>query len=220
MNSYSQLLRLTWRVIIGSCCLLLVACIRDDELAGIDGSGKTPIPDPGNEVAVSVKQPLVAQGAINGFGSVIIHGKHFDTSKADFYRHGQLVTEAAFEVGDMVAVSGYTNEQGEMFAEKVFFPINFPLVCFGRVIKWQSCYAKHLSGAFCITSGNNRGVHIEEFTIVEIFMNSKSHCMCDPENSAESIGTHSQVRFFSQKFQAVIFGLNGVNRWISVSIHF
>lgn len=103
------------------CCLLLVACIRDDELAGIDGSGKTPIPDPGDEVALGVKQPLVAQGAINGFGSVIIHGKHFDTSEADFYRHGKSVTEAAFEVGDMVTLSGYTNEKGEMFAEKVFF---------------------------------------------------------------------------------------------------
>lgn len=127
MISYSQALPIIWRVIIGACLLLLMTgCLQgesdDTKFAGIDGSGKIPLPDePGGEIGLGKRSPLIVQGSINGFGSVIVHGEHYDTTDTDFYRHGELVSEANFEVGDRIAVNGYSDESGKLFAEQVFF---------------------------------------------------------------------------------------------------
>lgn len=124
MRNYSQILRISWRVIMSGClAALIVGCGETDrrEVAGIDGSGKVPIPEPGGDIGLGEPSPLIVQGSINGFGSVIIHGDHYDTENAVFYRHGHVVTEADFEVGDMIAMSGYSEDSGKLFAEQVFF---------------------------------------------------------------------------------------------------
>lgn len=126
MNNYSQLLRISWQVIVGGCLSsAILGCVQSDSegkrIAGIDGSGKDPVIDQDLGISEGDRYPLVAQGSINGFGSVIVHGEHYDTSEAEFYRHDKRVTEADFDVGDMIAVSGYKDENGELFAERVYF---------------------------------------------------------------------------------------------------
>ena len=128
-NRYRQQFSIVWRLLASlALCFALAACGSGggDEVAGIDGSGAPvdpvapapeqpelpPVPDPDITVA--------AQGTINGFGSIIVHGEHYDTSRAHFYRHGEPAFEDSFEVGDMVAVTGYTLE-GVLYAKDVFF---------------------------------------------------------------------------------------------------
>lgn len=87
----------------------LVGCgtsTDNTKVAGIDGSGD--------------KIRVAAQGPVNGFGSVIVHGDHYDTSHATFYRRGMAVSESDFEVGDMVAVVGY-EQDSKLVAETVYF---------------------------------------------------------------------------------------------------
>jgi hypothetical protein len=105
-------------------CLLLVAglvvaCGNEETVSGIDGSGDK-LPDYAGSDPSPTAKPIVAVGPINGFGSVIVYGDHYDTTHARFYRKGAEVDEQSFEVGDMVAVVGFEKD-GKRYAEKVIF---------------------------------------------------------------------------------------------------
>ena len=128
-NRYRQQFTIIWRLCASlALCFALTACGSggEDDVAGIDGSGApvdpiAPAPEqpelpPGPEPEITV----AAQGTINGFGSIIVHGDRYDTSRAHFYRHGEPAAENAFEVGDMVAVTGYSKD-GVLYAKDVFF---------------------------------------------------------------------------------------------------
>lgn len=50
--------------------------------------------------------PAIAFGAVTGFGSVIVNGVRYDTSKAAFRIDGRPGTQNELEVGDVVTVTG------------------------------------------------------------------------------------------------------------------
>lgn len=75
--------------------------------AGIDGSGAKP--------------ELSATGPINGFGSVIVNGVHYNTDNARVLVRGELAEEVDLNVGDYVTVVGGTNEKGEAVAYEVYY---------------------------------------------------------------------------------------------------
>lgn len=114
-----------------SCIAVVVLSACSDEgtqVSGIDGSGAPidPVAGGGSSMSSSsvayppVKTLVVAQGAINGFGSVIVYGDRYDTSRASFWRNGRSVKESSFEVGDLVTVIGY-QEEGIFFADEVHY---------------------------------------------------------------------------------------------------
>lgn len=76
---------------------------------GIDGSGSKP------QLQVS------ATGPINGFGSVIVNGVHYNTDNALVYIRGNLAEEMALDVGDYVVVVGAINSDGEGIANEVHY---------------------------------------------------------------------------------------------------
>ena len=134
---YSQLLTITWRALLAAVLALAIsACgTGDEEVAGIDGSGdkvvdpvapdvpETPeIPEnPDPEPPLPLPDATIAvEGTINGFGSVIVHGERYETSRARFYRNNMPASERDFEVGDMVALLGF-REDGKLYARDVFF---------------------------------------------------------------------------------------------------
>jgi len=75
--------------------------------AGIDGSGAKP--------------ELSATGPINGFGSVIVNGVHYNTDNARVLVRGELADEVDLNVGDYVTVVGGTNDKGEAIAYEVYY---------------------------------------------------------------------------------------------------
>jgi hypothetical protein len=89
--------------IISAC---LVGC-GGGGFAGIDGSGAKP--------------ELSATGPINGFGSVIVNGVHYNTDNARVLVRGELADEVDLNVGDYVTVVGGTNDQGEAIAYEVHY---------------------------------------------------------------------------------------------------
>ncbi len=98
------------RRIILSCCILITNCGGGGGgggIAGIDGSG--------SKVAVS------ETGAINGFGSVIVNGVHYDTDNAEIYIRGERAEEQELNVGDFVVVIGHKNADGESIADQVYY---------------------------------------------------------------------------------------------------
>lgn len=127
---YSQLLTITWRALLAALFALAISgCGSDDEeLTGIDGSGDKVVPPvaPSEPDQPQIPEPplpdatVAVEGTINGFGSVIVHGLHYDTSRARFYRNGQPADEREFEVGDMVALLGF-QEDGKLYARDVYF---------------------------------------------------------------------------------------------------
>ena len=133
---------------LGKCITALVLMTQligcNDEVAGIDRGG-APVTGGNTQSSLAVIQssssvPLVmsslsfsssssspaepvswvAQGPINGFGSVILYGDRYDTTGANFWRNGEAASEADFEVGDMVTVIGYEYD-GLYYAEHVYY---------------------------------------------------------------------------------------------------
>lgn len=79
--------------------------------AGIDGSGSPAI--------------AVVSGPINGFGSVIVNGVHYNTDNAEFWVRGVRATEAELNVGSYIHLEGTTNADGsEGVAKLIYFQPN------------------------------------------------------------------------------------------------
>lgn len=75
--------------------------------AGIDASGS----------------PIASQGTIDGFGSVIVNGVRFDSSKATILINGQSATEDNLHVGYQVTVTGNIDANNLGIADKIeYFP--------------------------------------------------------------------------------------------------
>ena len=79
-------------------------------IAGCGGGGETVagIDARGNPVATAV----ASQGAITGFGSVVVNGVRYDTSSATFTLDGALGLQSDLAVGDVVTVLGTVNSDG------------------------------------------------------------------------------------------------------------
>lgn len=78
-----------------------------DRYAGIDGSGERP--------------RVTASGPINGFGSVIVNGVHYNTDNADIYVKGQPAEEYELDLGDIVTVVGYSTGPYEGEALEIYY---------------------------------------------------------------------------------------------------
>ena len=79
--------------------------------AGIDGSGAPAI--------------AVVSGPINGFGSVIVNGVHYNTDHAEFWVRGVRATEADLNVGSYIHLEGTTSADGkEGVAKLIYFQPN------------------------------------------------------------------------------------------------
>ncbi|MEY4589721.1 MAG: hypothetical protein RL497_1797 [Pseudomonadota bacterium] len=79
--------------------------------AGIDGSGAPAI--------------AVVSGPINGFGSVILNGVHYNTDNAEFWVRGQRASEAALNVGSYIHLEGTVDADGrEGVAKRIYFQPN------------------------------------------------------------------------------------------------
>jgi hypothetical protein len=81
------------------CCLLAALWLTgcgggsdgaSGDFAGIDRTGS----------------PAIAVGPVTGFGSIIVNGVRYETSRAAFQIDGRVGTQAELEVGDVVTVAG------------------------------------------------------------------------------------------------------------------
>lgn len=104
MGRYFNWQRLTGTLL---CAVLLGSCGGGGGYAGIDGSGAKP--------------ELSVVGPINGFGSVIVNGVHYNTDQARVYVRGEPASEIDLNVGDYVTVVGGTNAEGEPVAYEVHY---------------------------------------------------------------------------------------------------
>jgi hypothetical protein len=94
-------------LLIGLLTLQLTSCGSSDDTAGIDASGS----------------PVASQGTIDGFGSVIVNGIRFDSSKALILVNGRAATEDDLRAGYQVTVTGTLGENSSGVAEKIeFYP--------------------------------------------------------------------------------------------------
>lgn len=101
--------RIDWRWLAGiACAAFLGGCGGGGgHYAGIDGSGAKP--------------ELSVVGPINGFGSVIVNGVHYNTDHAKVLVRGEPADEIDLNVGDYVTVVGGTNAAGESIAYEVHY---------------------------------------------------------------------------------------------------
>lgn len=90
---------------------LLNACDSGTKTAGIDGSG--------------VRAPIITQGPIQGFGSIVVNGRHYALTNAQISVDGGVGSEMDLAVGQLVTVSGSTDpDGGDGRADTVEFDAN------------------------------------------------------------------------------------------------
>jgi hypothetical protein len=81
------------------------------QMAGIDGSG--------------ARSPIITQGPIQGFGSVIVNGQHYALTNAQISVDGTAASEADLAVGQYVTVAGSADASGgNRVADSVAFDAN------------------------------------------------------------------------------------------------
>lgn len=79
-------------------------------LSGIDGSG-----------APVVAGTVSTTGAINGFGSVIVNGVHYNSDKANILINGETSSELNLRAGYQVKITGSIAKDGTATADKIEF---------------------------------------------------------------------------------------------------
>jgi hypothetical protein len=87
----------TFQTILAGVALLLSSCGASQMVAGIEGSGS----------------PIVASGAISGFGSIFVNGVEYATTNAQIDIDDQPGTESQLLVGEIVTVTGTVNADGK-----------------------------------------------------------------------------------------------------------
>lgn len=96
---------------IGLVCLAAIlqpGCNDSRYMAGIDGSGS----------------PVYAQGPIEGFGSIVVNGRHYEIAAASIRVNGEAATEDDLELGQIVAVQGHIDATATRVADSVDFEAN------------------------------------------------------------------------------------------------
>jgi hypothetical protein len=84
-------------VLIGAAALLAVhACDTGTPTAGIDRGG--------------VRTPVSVEGAITGFGSIVVNGVHYELASAQVRMDDAPATEADLRLGQVVTISGDREE--------------------------------------------------------------------------------------------------------------
>src|SRR5690606_20234188 len=82
------------------------------------------------------------------------------------------------------------NCQIGLSTEEVLFVIDFSFLCQWKVLKVQCGHFKSLPSSFCIGSGDDWSMYIEEARIVEVLVPCKRQRMPYPENSAKRGGSN------------------------------
>lgn len=99
-------------IVIGVAAITAVhGCDTGSPTAGIDRGG--------------VRTPVAAQGAITGFGSIVVNGVHYSLDAAQVRIDGALAAEADLRLGQVVTISGSREEGSDRAsADTVTFSSN------------------------------------------------------------------------------------------------
>ena len=90
-----------------------------------------------------------------------------------------------------------------MLSEEVLAVINCAVLSLRNVIKIESRYLEHLTGTLTVTTGDQRGMHIDKSPLHEEGVDRISDQGSDTEHCLESIGTCSQMRDGTQILKGV-----------------
>ncbi len=96
--------------------LMLTAAIAALMTGCTGGTDTAQTTTPNTDTPVSV----VAAGEIDGFGSVIVNGVHYETDSATFSLNGKSIREEDLDVGMTVEVEGTVKADGKSHAKQVY----------------------------------------------------------------------------------------------------
>jgi Domain of unknown function (DUF5666) len=88
-------------------------------VAAVTACGGGGVSSVNNSPTTAKAAATTATGTISGFGSVVINGKHYDTSAASFTVDDASANQSGLHVGQLVTVSGKSDDSGATKAEHV-----------------------------------------------------------------------------------------------------
>ena len=97
-----------------------------------------------------------------------------------------------------------------MFAEEVLLVVNRTILGTGDVVEIEGGDIEHLAGTLRIGSSDQRGVEVEEPSIVEVFMDGESHGVAQAQHTAEIVGAGTQMGDFAEELHRVTLLLQGI----------
>ena len=90
----------------------------------------------------------------------------------------------------------------------------------GYIVDVECSYLEHGTGTLAVACGDEGCVHVEKSMVVVVFVYSISHVVTYAQYRSKSVGARTKVSYFSQKFEAVTFLLQGVLLGVGSAIDF
>ena len=118
--------------------------------------------------------------------------------------------------GTELALQLAGNGEADVLAEEVFGVIHLAFGRFRQVVGIEGRYREHLTGTLRIGCGDERGVEVEEPSVVEVLVNGVGHGVAQTEHASKVVGSRTEMPDFTEKFHAVslllqrvTFGIGG-----------
>ena len=98
------------------------------------------------------------------------------------------------------------------FAEEVLREVYASVFLAGRVVHVQCCNSEHLACTLTVRCCNDRGMNVNESSVVEELVNSEGSLASYSEHSREQIGSGAQISLLAKELNSVALGLKGIFR--------
>ena len=95
-------------------------------------------------------------------------------------------------------------------AEEVVVVVNFSVLVFLQVVQVFGCNLEHLACPFCIASGDDGRMEVEETMLVKVLMNGESHVVAYTHNGAEGVGAQAEVCVLAHILEGLALLLHGI----------
>jgi len=106
-----------------------------------------------------------------------------------------------------------------LFSEKIFCKVNRPRFIFRHVCQIKRGNPEHFARAFAVAGGDDGRMHVGKSAFLKKTVAGKSKRTSHPRHCAERIGARPQMRDLAQKFETMVFFLQGIVRRRKAVIH-
>ena len=101
--------------------------------------------------------------------------------------------DVAERLREGLAVELTGHREARLLVKEVLAEIHLSVLGLRNLVEWERRYLEHLAGTLRVGSGDDRGVHIYEATLLEELMDRKGHQGTDLKYGLKGVGSRTQM---------------------------
>ena len=95
-------------------------------------------------------------------------------------------------------------------AEEVVVVVNLSVLVSLQVVQVFGCNLEHLACPFCIASGDDGRMEVEETMLVKVLVNGNGHVVAYAHNGSEGVGAQAEVCMLAHILEGLALLLHGI----------